>query len=147
MTRIAVANNVLCSFAPAYIEKTKTGYYISWNSYKSNIRKRWAVRSGQDFYPTWRFPFGGTSAVALSQLIRWLRNQAVLPITSWYYWSTIGLLKPVYVDYLRLNDYPTIATCVLCQRELNGSLDWWHLNKITGPCCHYYEGCKQKCTQ
>jgi hypothetical protein len=149
--KIEVANSVLKTFAnSARIERRRGGWYVCWfyhNRSRGEIAKRWSTRRGQDFYPPWSSKWigGGTSCTALSQLVRWLREQPVLPISTWRYWAseTIKLLPASAVDTLLAGGYPEKALCVLCGAEL-GSLDWWSLNGISGPCCSWTSGCRQK---
>jgi hypothetical protein len=81
---------------------------------------------------------GGTSAMAVGQLIRWYRNQSRLPIDSWRYWAsdTIKLCSLDTVALLEDSTYsdPKKVCCVLCGSSKVG--DWWNLNGKTGPCCH-----------
>lgn len=141
-------NKVLFTFSVAQIRKEGNYYCVSWNNRGNHVCKRWQCR-GQDFYPVWsqKFPGGGTSMTAVSQLVRWLQNKPVLPIATWRYWASekVKLLDNNSVDILAEAGYPSDAKCVLCGRSLHKSLDWWHLGKVSGPCCHYSdrEGCRQ----
>jgi hypothetical protein len=140
---LAMANFVLASFANAKIERRTGGWYVCWG----DVSRRWSVRHGQDFYPPWsrKFPGGGTAITALSQLIRWLKGMPVLPITTWRYWAgdSIKLLPYSTVDIMETSGYPRESPCVLCGRPLNGPLDWWSLDGLSGPCCTMRNGCKQ----
>jgi len=152
-SNLIAANKVLFSFSISTIERRKGGFWICWELGGNKTEKRWLCR-GQDFYPVWsnKWPNGGTACTALSQLIRWLRGQPALPIASWRYWTSerCKLLKPEAVDILELAGYPTLVPCVLCGRMIGWAssedtgLDWWHLNKVSGPCCRYTKGCRQK---
>ena len=141
--KLKVANFVLESFATARIERRKTGWYVCWGD-KS---KRWSVRHGQDFFPPWsrQFPGGGTAITALSQLIRWLKDMPVLPISTWRYWAgdKVKLLPLSTVDIFEASGYPREAKCVLCGTVLFGALDWWSLDGVSGPCCTMHDGCRQ----
>jgi hypothetical protein len=147
MNNIETANRVLNSFANgARIEKRSGGWYVCWSTSRGSDSRRWQTRSGQDFYPTWSHKWigGGTSCTALAQLIRWLRGQPVLPISTWQYWSTetVKLVSPEAVEMLRAGGYPVHANCVLCGQQVT-SLDWWNLNGVSGPCCGWTSGCRQ----
>lgn len=142
------ANRVLQSFAPTSEIFFKRGSaYVRFRSRDDIVEKRWQCR-GQDFYPTWHkeWPGGGTASTALSQLVRWLQDKPVLPLASWEYWATekIKLLPLSAVEELRIGGYPEHAHCVLCGMRLDHGLDWWSLNNVTGPCCHWTNGCRQK---
>jgi len=148
-SKIKEANTVLGSFSPAQIERRKGGWYVTWATVqKGTVSKRWSVRSGNDFFPPWsrKYPGGGTSITALSQLIRWLKGMPVLPITSWEYWASeqIKLLPKSSVEFLSVSGYPKSTPCVLCGIDLAGPLDWWSLAGVSGPCCTMRSGCKQR---
>lgn len=147
--KLEAANKVLQTFArESRIERRKGGFYVVWPKYRGDGEnvKRWICR-GQDFYPMWsnKWPHGGTACTALSQLIRWLRGQATLPIVSWRYWAsdTCKLLPREAATVLLDNGYPEHAWCVLCDRQLTIGFDWWNLNGVSGPCCGMRNGCRQ----
>lgn len=146
-TRLAAANLVLGSFSDSRIERRRGGWYVMWAGRRGKIAKRWCC-SGQDFYPVWarKWAHGGTACTALSQLIRWLRGQPVLPLASWRFWTSdqMKLLPMSAVTELQAAGYPTVARCVLCKRELTRGLDWWHLDGVSGPCCSMWSGCRQQ---
>ena len=151
MEKLEVANQVLHSFAEdTSIERRRGGWYVCWNDYRGNhYERRWQCRGGQDTYPVWyrAWAHGGTACTALSQLIRWLRDQPVVPIGTWKYWATkqVYLIKdPQVIQILLDNGYPEVAHCVLCNRILDKGFDWWDLKNVSGPCCHYTKGCRQK---
>lgn len=81
---------------------------------------------------------GGTSAMALGQLVRWYFNQTRLPLPTWRYWASdkVLLCSLATVDLLEDSTYsdPKKVCCVLCGSSKVG--DWWHLNGKTGPCCY-----------
>ena len=146
--KLAICNQVLASFAPdSAIIKRTDGWAVSWMGPRGPVTKRWSC-SGQDFYPVWhkRWAHGGTATTALSQLIRWLRGKPVLPIGTWRYWASekISLLPLASVAVLEAGGYPKAVDCILCGRRLT-SYDWWSLDGVSGPCCHYRaEGCQRK---
>jgi hypothetical protein len=145
---IEVANSVLSSFFDGRIEKRRGGTYVCWHShYHGEMTKRWMCR-GQDFYPVWhrKYPGGGTSTTALSQLVRWVQSKPVLPISTWRMWASekCQLLPMPAVDELIDGGYPVHVNCVLCHNQIEGGLDWWSLDKVSGPCCGWTSGCRQK---
>lgn len=146
MNKLEIANEVLKDFSCVQLEKLKGGMYVSWNI-KKPIRRRWQCR-GQDFYPVWHniYPGGGTSSMALAQLIRWCQDKPVLPLTSWRWWSgeSVALVSKEAVDKLESACYPKVVKCVLCRNDIVGSMDWWSLNKVSGPCCSHLSGCRQR---
>ena len=150
---LEAANRALQAFAvDSRIERREgkgAGWYVCWeNRYQGKVERRWQCRIRQDFYPVWsdKWPHGGTACTALSQLIRWLKGMPVLPISSWRYWEseTVALCKPGTAAALLEAGYPEHADCVLCGEPINGKLDWWHLNGVSGPCCGWTTGCRQK---
>lgn len=149
--RFATANYVLSVFASDTEIAHASGHVVvAWGHSRGRHRlKRWMCR-GQDFYPVWyrQWPHGGTACTALSQLCRWVKDRPVLPLATWQYWGSAAcrLFRDRNEDVIRaLKDggYPTVAKCVLCSRDLTQSLDWWHLDKTSGPCCRHTEGCRQ----
>jgi hypothetical protein len=147
-TRLDSANCVLDTFSTSRIERRSGGWFVCWKDYRGRaVAKRWQCR-GQDFYPVWhrKWPGGGTASTALSQLIRWLRKQPVLPLATWRYWASdkCKLLPITAVDAMQDAGYPEISECVLCGEPLEERLDWWHLDGISGPCCGWTSGCRQK---
>lgn len=149
--KLATANAVLATFNRSQIEPRPGGFYVCWEGRGGPMAKRWICRGGQDFYPMWshQWPGGGTAITALSQLIRWLRGQPVLPIGTWHYWASekLKLLPKEAIEQLRDGGYPERADCVLCGNEINGQLDWWNLDGVSGPCCGWTSGCRQKPTK
>lgn len=141
MTKLEIANTVLKSFAPdAEITFVpRVGYKVSHSGKKA---KRW-VTIGGSFYPTCRWNRGGTATIALTQLIRWLQNRPVLPLTSWKYWCNQKLVEPEILEILKEAGYPETAKCCLCDEELVKGLDWWNLGKVQGCCCTMFSGCRQ----
>jgi hypothetical protein len=146
--KLIAANKMLSTFAQAKIERRLTGWVVVWQSVSGEVSKRWQVSKGQSFYPIWKdkYPGGGTSQIALSQLIRWLQDKPVLPISTWKMWASknYGLIKDSDIDILLNAGYPQKASCVLCGQQLNRGFDWWCLDSVSGPCCPHYCGCKQR---
>lgn len=147
MADLREANRVLGLFAPGTrIERRRGGWWVCWEGPRGPVGRRWSCR-GQDFYPVWygSWAHGGTASTALSQLVRWLRGQPVLPLSSWRHWASpgVGLLSPSGAEILRAAGYPEEACCVLCGRRV-GRMDWWSLDGLSGPCCRWDEGCKQE---
>ena len=150
--RIQVANEVLKCFAPGTSLRLESGYVlVEWTNHRGPQSKRWMTR-GQDFYPVWHHSWGhgGTASTALAQLVRWVRGQPVLPISTWQYWSgdRVALLRQgngqMAIQTLLDAGYPSQAACVLCGNNIVGGMDWWSLKGVTGPCCDMRSGCKQE---
>lgn len=153
--RCEIANRVLKTFVPdTEIRLCPTGYVlVRWKDFNRAEwnEKRWMTR-GQDFYPVWhrRWGHGGTATTALAQLVRWIQGKPVLPLSSWRYWAgdKCRLLRQADATQplaeMEAAGYPRVGICVLCDRELHGTFDWWSLNGVTGTCCSMREGCLQK---
>ena len=145
--RLRIANQALDDFAKGTrLWRGKNGTFVQWRYGEQQWKRRWMCK-GQDFYPVWshRWPHGGTATVALSQLVRWAGGRPVLPLGSWRHWSapSVGLVAKQTVILLESAGYPEKVPCVLCGIILNGGLDWWSLDGVTGPCCGMRNGCKQ----
>lgn len=148
--RLATSNEVLGAFAPETTLRIDRGHVVvCWRSHA----KRWMTRGGQDFYPVWHreWGHGGTASTALSQLVRWIKGLPVLPLGTWRYWGgeRVALLRQrqgaeAAIIALERAGYPAKVPCVLCQRELAGAMDWWSLDGVSGPCCCWTQGCRQK---
>ena len=145
--RLEVANVVLDSFFAGHLERRRTGMYVCWVGRKGPRAKRWQCR-GQDFYPVWsrQYPGGGTSSMALSQLIRWVQGKPVLPLGTWRHWASdrVKLLPESAVRELMSAGYPEIVDCVCCNQPLHGRLDWWSLDGLSGPCCLWSKACDER---
>lgn len=152
--RVSMANRVLDCFAEGtiVIYEPRRGVVVTWNrSSGEAVFRRWQTRGGQDFYPTWSnlWVHGGTACMALSQLVRWIRGQPVLPLSTWRHWFGEKCWLARYrgdegIAALVHAGYPDIATCVLCKKPIAGGLDWWNLDGVSGPCCAWTTGCRQK---
>lgn len=147
--KLETANRVLATFAAnAEIYLRGSRLRIKWPTYGGRLRdKEWQCRRGQDFYPKWSQQWcgGGTSCTALSQLVRWIQGKPVLPLGTWRHWASesVQLLPIEAVNDLATGGYPDISICVLCDNPTEG-LDWWNLDGVSGPCCSFTRGCRQK---
>lgn len=154
LRRIVVANAALqCFAADTEIVEGSRGLAVRWQQWRGGtIERRWLVSGGQSFYPVWhhKWAHGGTACTALANLVRWIQGRPVLPLSTWRYWASqkIHLMRDrggECLQILEAGEYPQHAECVLCGVGLE-SFDWWHLNGVSGPCCRYTEGCRQKVT-
>lgn len=151
--RLRVANAAIAFFAPETTISVESGrVVVRWRSYRDEqYSRRWQCHRGQDFYPTWsrKWGHGGTCCTALSQLVRFVQEKPVLPMSTWEYWCSpkIALARDrgdELVKTLRDGGYPIHVPCVLCKQPINGGLDWWNLNGVSGPCCGWTTGCRQR---
>ncbi|MGB0911052.1 MAG: hypothetical protein ACPGYT_11880 [Nitrospirales bacterium] len=142
--KLEAANKVLASFAKAQLESRRGGVYVLF----SNKARRWQCVRGNDHFAVWHriYPGGGTSMTALSQLVRWIQGKPVFPLATWQYWASdsVKLGNPDNCCVLEKAGYPVVAPCVLCGEKLLKRYDWWSLDGVSGPCCWYDAGCRQK---
>jgi hypothetical protein len=150
--RLATANAALKFFAPETTVEVRMGrVWVCWTNYRGEATaKPWASR-GQSFYPVWshKWGHGGTCCTALSQLVRFIQGRPLLPISTWRWWAspTVALGRDKgdeLVATLLAGGYPEHVKCVLCEREIDSRLDWWHLDDVSGPCCGWTTGCRQR---
>lgn len=150
--RMRVANEVLGIIADQTWLTFSGGYAtVNWRQSNGDLfARRWITRGGQSFYPIWsnKWGHGGTCCTALSQLVRWVQGKPVLPMSTWRYWTgeRVALGRERGVEIVQLltdGGYPEHVKCVLCEREIQGGLDWWHLGDVSGPCCSCHSGCRQ----
>jgi hypothetical protein len=141
--RLSAANAALAIFSPGTsLEFVGRRAFVRWTGYdKKLVRKQWVTRGGQDFYPTWRGPWGGTVTIAISQLIRWVQGKPVLPLASFKWWcsETIKLAGDrgnELIITLGTSGYPVEVTCVVCGKPPKG-LDWFNRDGVSGPCCRW----------
>ncbi len=151
-THLNAANKVLEIIAPTTrIVRKKYGWCVEWTGYYGvAFSMRWQLKKGSSDYPVWyhHWGHGGTCVQALSQLVRWLQCKPVLPLHVWRWWTGPGIAMgmdrgPEIVSILREAGYPEQVNCVLCDQPISGGLDWWNVEKVSGPCCDYMEGCRQ----
>lgn len=149
---VDAANRVLEIIAPTTrIERRKGGWYVTWIGWRDKpMSRRWVTR-GQSFYPMWsrHWGHGGTCTTALSQLVRWCAGRPVLPMSTWRHWTSVtvsmgGTRGPEIIQILYEAGYPESVDCVLCGKEIVGGLDWWCLDGVSGPCCGWTTGCRQR---
>lgn len=144
--KLATANQVLQTFAKKCSISLDGGRVKVHFPYCGEMLIRQWMCRGQDFYPVWNryWPFGGITA--LSQLVRWVQGKPVLPISTWRHWASEAckLLPSDAVETLLAGGYPEHCECVLCGNPINGSLDWWSISGVSGPCCGWRYGCRQR---
>lgn len=151
--RLEAANKIMPIIGPAdsRIEVVNNYLWVSWfSSWEGKaIRKRWHMRSGSSWYPTWynKWPAGGTSMVATAQLIRWIKDEPVYSLRAWRHWcsDSVKLLQLNDLKILEDAGYPKEMTCVLCDKAIapGDAFDWWDYDGKSGPCCYHGDGCRQ----
>lgn len=148
--RRQIANKALAFFSKnvSILPNGKVRFPVYPYGENDFLEKQWVPISRGSFYPKWhrKFTHGGTVTTALCQLVRFVNEQPVLPLSSWEYWcgnsvalagergqELINILRHVWPD----------AKCVLCGEAMTG-VDWWTDKKRDGPCCSWSAGCRQK---
>jgi len=144
MDIIEKANVVLVTFEP-YLRFERDGRNRLWLAMVGLPRCRDRRRlvqvsphSGALCMNYGAFGMGGTGAMAVGQLTRWIRGQTRLPFATWRYWAgdRVKLVTGHTLAVLRKHGYddPAKTCCVLCGSDKVG--DWWHIRGgKTGPCC------------
>lgn len=144
VARAVMANAILKTYAHKDAEIILRGRRVFVRDYSRT--RQWVVRGGQSFYPAYRTSMGGTQTTSIAILIRWIQGRPVFPMSTWEYWAsgTINLCNQETLALLVEYGYPKHVECVLCGNEIKGGLDWWCLDNLSGPCCSWTSGCKQK---
>jgi hypothetical protein len=153
--RMVTANLALAYFAPeTTLALVRGAVQVRWRSVSRDHRRRWQTSGRQDFYPTWSnsWPHGGTCCTALSQLVRWIQGNPVLPLASWRFWCGPTMKLACHDDndrgadllaVLMAGGYPKRVPCVLCKTLIDTNLDWWNQVGLSGPYCSHNAGCRQ----
>lgn len=143
LRRLEAANAVLSFFAvDTRLSLEQGSIRVHFRRQNQPVVKKWTVRGGQSFYPTWyaQWSHGGTAATALAQLVRWVQHRPVLPLCSWEFWA--GARCKLFresgeevLTILRRFSYPEHVECVRCGLPIKPqqSLDWWCLDGVSGP--------------
>lgn len=142
MTKLETVNAVLATFSDISIEQNK-GFYVCWTNYKGEkIKRKWQAQSGSH-YPTWhrKLPYGGNTFLALHQLIVWLRDGYVFPLSVWEYWTSrqIKLGNSLTLQILKDGGWPERATCMKCSKLIEGRFDWFSVQGKEG--CGHWDDC------
>lgn len=141
-SKLEIANAILKTFAPnTSIEKGQNGWVVSWTTHRGKkISRRWQASTKGSFYPSWyhRWPHGGTACTALAQLVFWLRDEPVLPLSTWRYWVKLKLGSQSTLDLLAQAGWPETPVCVKCGNLIpeGVSFDWFNLANTSGPGCY-----------
>lgn len=117
------------------------GWVCFWQTWNGKQIERRYQRKGRSEYPVWhaKWGHGGTCCRGLFQLIRWLDNKPVMPLSIWGYWCgpLVKVGPPEIVNILQNAGYPQDAYCVVCGGRIKGSMDWWDDKKVSGP-AHFH---------
>ncbi len=137
LSRLDEANEALRIIKPgSSFELKKNRLYI--NTFAGQMPVRLCSNGNSLGNNYGRLGMGGTEALAIGQLARWIRNDTRLPLTAWQHWSSdrVNLCDPSIVLFLKESSYMDEykVCCVLCG-EIPSNLDWWNLDGTIGPCC------------
>jgi len=112
---------------------------------------RVSKHSGALSMKNWKLGLGGTSAMAMGQLARWIRGQSRVPISAWEHWAgdqirLAGDRGDELVAAIKRSSYGNgkKTHCVLCGADRCG--DWWSLDNVVGPCCTFSK-CQRSCKE
>ena len=147
---IEKANEVLQTFASSltFIQRRnrlclkyeKQPWHSEAPSVTKIVEAQVAKHSGALCINYGRLGMGGTMAMAVGQLARWIRGQSRVPIAAWKYWASPTILLAgdngdIMLRYIQESNYDDgkATKCVLCGANKCG--DWWSLNGVVGPCC------------
>lgn len=142
--RLGLSNLVADTFVPGVIfYPDQRELRMSWDNRRQPPRHDFpATLRGDGLWPKYGYnqrPSGGTGYRAMAQLIRYIRDLPRLPIETWRYWGgdSVKLCTPRTLELLESSDYanPGKTRCVLCGLFPLKSIDWWSLDRVTGPCC------------
>ncbi len=146
-----MATEVLqCFAAESFIWRRPGGWWVCWDGTirgkRQLIERRYSVGRGRSHHPPWDriWGHGGTACEALYQLIRWCRDEPVLPLSAWKYWGS-DTVKLIHFDEalpkLKHMCWPEHVDCVLCGAETDVARDWWDLDGVSGPLCTFGGEC------
>jgi hypothetical protein len=161
MIPLEEANKVLQTFAPSltfirrhnrlclkYKRESLKPFGYSLGTTKT-IEAQVAKHSGALCINYGKLGMGGTMAMAVGQLARWIRGQSRVPISAWEYWASDKILLArdrgnLMLQYIKESSYDDgkATRCVLCGDNRCG--DWWSLNGVVGPCCTFGRCKKEK---
>jgi len=140
------ANRVLHAFAPylSFLYKNNRLSLLYHRPGRPSKTKcvQVAKHSGALSINYGRLGLGGTQAMAIGQLARFIRNQTRVPLHAWEHWTCdkIMLGGENSQDVLRAvrdSSYCDAekTKCVICGGSRSG--DWWSLDGVIGPCCPF----------
>lgn len=145
------ANGVLRIFQPDFHFVKHHRLCLVWE--RDGVYSTHAVRvskhSGALNMSNWKLGLGGTSAMAMGQLARWVRGQSRVPVAAWEYWAgdmiklagdrgdelAVAIKQSSYGDDKK-------TCCVLCGADRCG--DWYSFEGLVGPCCVFSRCRKEK---
>lgn len=113
-------------------------------------------------YPAFRYGqhgMGGTEAMAITQLIQWIRGEPRKPMSWWRYVCGPSVMlagpehhnpidrRPDLLAALQASTYTAgdATVCILCGHP--DPHDWWSLDGIRGPCCFHRCADGRECYQ
>lgn len=141
LQKLAVANNVLSVMEKnIWFSIDKSYLQINWKTWDSRVlTRRWMC--GENFYPPYTLPTGGTYTVAIACLAQWMRGKKCYPLTTWKYWcgKSVGMTPASILDILETSGYPVDSACGFCGKEIVGSRDWYF---DLGMGCRHRQQCE-----
>lgn len=137
---LSEANIVLGEFNDGLSFELRTRLYLRHRNGVSAVRV--APHSGSLCNNYGKMGMGGTQAMAVGQLARWIRGQTRAPLLWWEHWASpkIALARgrgEEMMELLKKSSYDDgrSTLCVHCGSQYSG--DWWCLDGLVGPCCSF----------
>jgi hypothetical protein len=144
MKVIEEANKVLRTFAPYLRFISGPRLWLRYYDYRATVHsvKVEVAKNSGSLMHYHKFGIGGTSAMAVGQLARWIRGQSRVPIAAWEYWASPTIMlggdnRILMLQSIKESSYDDgkSTKCVLCGGDKCS--DWWSLNGVIGPCCMF----------
>lgn len=148
MTRLEISNKIAGKLGNIQFLFRGKRLFVAMkrNKYEYVVLPANLNSSGRDFHyyeKIYRYcGMGGTGLTAAAQLARYIRDLPRLPLSCWSYWESVGVGDTNVYQLLTDNGYADKTNCILCGNKPDG-IDWWSLDKLTGPCCTFGK-CRQK---
>lgn len=149
--RLAVAQAAVAAIQSGVSLTWQSGFWFQWTARGKTVRRKWVAMSRGSDFPVWsdKAPWGGTCCHVFTQLMRWVRGEAVVPLRCWRYWVEIGV-SPQALELVAAAGWPEVVPCVFCGRLIQPAerFDDFNFEGHTGPGCNpYCEGWKRACDE
>jgi hypothetical protein len=146
--RFAQAQAALALIYPNIAMTFDRGFVFEWECCGSKFKRRWVASSYGSDFPKWHNQSfcGGTGSRVLTQLMRWVRGQPILPLAFWEQASGPNYLNnPNVYDLVRSFGWLVIVPCVFCQEPIVPGQPYdefaWKKHRVCGPAHIYVREC------
>lgn len=138
--RLAVSQQVIATIHPGVAMDWRSGFWFTWESRGKRVCRRWVASSAGSDFPKWyhHAPFGGTCCRAFTQLMRWCRDDPVIPLRCWRYWCSPTVnLGAAALPLIESAGWPENVPCIGCGRAILPSerFDEYDRGNVCGPGC------------